>query len=162
MVKQTCRGAATPSLLRLVHDTLSSFVAACAPYMGQPGAAQLGSGFATAVVEVSTNIIRHAYPPKAPGQMILHLWLYADRVEATFEDMGSLFVPAEVALSLEDTLGDDLTQFPEGGFGLQIAHASVDVVEYTRRDDEVNQWRLIKWHHDTPDDATTQDPPSAA
>ncbi len=99
-------------------------------------------GLRTAVIEIATNIIRHAYPPGAPtGALRLLLQLYADRVEAHLSDDG-------IPYSLPETLFmpdlDDLTDLPEGGFGLFLARQSVDQLTHTRTDQGANHWRLVK------------------
>ncbi len=48
--------------------------------------------FTTAVAEIASNIIRHAYPPvNSERPLYLRLRLYPDRVEARFIDRGMVF-----------------------------------------------------------------------
>jgi anti-sigma regulatory factor (Ser/Thr protein kinase) len=99
------------------------------------------SAFMTAVVEIATNIMRHAYPPGAsPGEISLALALYAERLEARFYDQGVEFeLHADIAPNLDDPLG-----LPEGGYGLFIARQALDTLEYQRTPAGENRWTLVK------------------
>ncbi len=73
--------------------------------------------------------------------MRLRLSLYVDRVEACFTDWGLAFNdlsrPPEVS-------GDDVFEVPEGGYGLSIARAALDRLDYHRTPRGTNSWRLVK------------------
>jgi serine/threonine-protein kinase RsbW len=97
--------------------------------------------FMTAVVEIATNIMRHAYPAEeVAGMLELTLLLYAGRLEAHFRDQGIEFhPPSPTAPSVDDPLN-----LPEGGFGLLAARQSVNVLDYRRTGDGDNLWTLVK------------------
>jgi anti-sigma regulatory factor (Ser/Thr protein kinase) len=100
--------------------------------------------FVTAVVEIGQNILRHAHPDgrtEMGGLVAVQLRLCSDRLEARYSDRGIAFVPSDSAPSLDVELLDEL---PEGGFGLPLARASLDELEYCRTDAGENQWRLVK------------------
>lgn len=98
--------------------------------------------FDTAVMEIAGNILRHAYPPgHKPGNVKLRLRLYADRAEALLTDRGIPF--EEPAVASPDADADPL-DLPEGGYGLAIARAAVDRLEYSRRARGANRWQLVK------------------
>lgn len=97
----------------------------------------------TAVVEIATNIMRHAYPPDGTaGPLRVQLQLYMDRVEAHLSDDG-------IEFTLPDTLTpppiDDLLGLPEGGIGLFLARQSVDMLTHERTPQGANHWRLVKY-----------------
>ena len=105
--------------------------------------------FEAAVIEIANNIIEHAYPPGRPnGKMKIRLRAYRDRVEAIFTDRGVPFEePAAAPVREPDPLLADLADFEElgeGGRGIALARAAVDLVEYSRRARGANRWRLVK------------------
>lgn len=116
--------------------------------------------FMTAVVEIATNIIRHAYAAEAEGgELELALTLYENRLEARFCDQGAHFESAPKLLSPEgqssaapdpETLLnalddiDNIGDLPEGGFGLMVARQALDRLEYLRTEDGDNCWLLVK------------------
>jgi serine/threonine-protein kinase RsbW len=92
--------------------------------------------FELAVIEIAGNIVEHTLAADgAPGRRFT-LALVADdaRLLATFEDNGR---PAELDLSAVTMADVD----DENGRGLALALASVDRVEYFRRDGR-NVWEL--------------------
>jgi serine/threonine-protein kinase RsbW len=92
--------------------------------------------FELAVMEIAGNIVEHTLAADgAPGRRFT-LELVADdtRLLATFEDNGQ---PAELDLSAVTMADVD----DENGRGLALALASVDRVEYIRRDGH-NVWEL--------------------
>ena len=98
--------------------------------------------FRTAVVEIATNILRHAYPPgHAAAPVVFDLALYRDRLEARFHDSGVAFTPP-ARLGLPKL--DDLDELPEGGFGLYLAVSALDHLTYSRMPAGVNAWHLVK------------------
>ena len=108
--------------------------------------------FATAVWEVATNIVRHAYPPElgTAGRLRLRLRAYPERAVASFVDRGVAFVDRGIAGSRplgpcvgQD--GDDLLRLAEGSYGLPLVRDSVDRVDYRRTPDGTNYWRLVKY-----------------
>ena len=88
--------------------------------------------------------MRHAYPDDAvPARLQLRLRVYADRIEARFTDRGVPFsAPAEpVGTPAGDEL--DIPGIPEGGYGLALARAAVDRLDYHRTPGGLNRWRLV-------------------
>jgi len=96
----------------------------------------------TAIAEISTNIILHAYPDGmgTTSCIELRLRLYADRIEARLIDQG---VPYQLGATPSIQLDDPL-ELPEGGFGLAIVRAAVDRLTYHRTLAGTNCWRLTK------------------
>lgn len=97
--------------------------------------------FTTAVAEIGTNILRHAYDNLPVVSIGLRLRLYADCVEARLIDRGRPYTPRPPAVP---EIPDDIAALAEGGFGLTIACAAVDVLRYRRTTSGVNCWRLRK------------------
>jgi len=96
----------------------------------------------TAVMEIVGNVVRHAYPPgHKPGNVKLRLRLYADRVEALVTDRGVPFDEPAPKRPLDT--GAPLA-LPERGYGLAVARAAVDQLDYSRRARGSNRWRLVK------------------
>lgn len=96
--------------------------------------------FVTAVGEISANVVRHAYPA-GPGNMEMRLRWYGDRVEARFLDQGVPYRPPDHP---PPRVSDDLIDLPEGGYGLTIARAALDVLEYQQLQNGDNCWLLMK------------------
>ncbi len=97
--------------------------------------------FATAVVEIATNIVRYAYPAAVPrGDVCLRLRLYYNRVEARLSDRGIRYTPS----SPSELPELDETDLPEGGFGLALAALALDHLQYRRTPTGTNCWRLVK------------------
>ncbi len=97
----------------------------------------------TAVGELASNIVRHAYGANAlSGNMTLTLCGYGDRVEGTFLDAGAAYTgPPPQELRMPEPL--ELTELPEGGFGLRLTRAAVDELSYTRAAG-TNRWRFVR------------------
>ncbi|HEY3116111.1 MAG TPA: ATP-binding protein, partial [Chloroflexota bacterium] len=90
MVKTLVVKAATPAKIDAVHRALESFWSEVSRSVAgyEPG---VRPRVDTAVAEVASNIVRHAYPSSGPpGPMRLSLRSFSDRVEATFTDRGIL------------------------------------------------------------------------
>jgi anti-sigma regulatory factor (Ser/Thr protein kinase) len=85
--------------------------------------------------------VRHAYPGRANGRYRLRLLLFPGRVEARFYDWGDEF--HEPAPAPKEWPVDPL-DIAEGGYGLALARAMLDGLEYDRCDTEENRWRLVK------------------
>jgi serine/threonine-protein kinase RsbW len=96
---------------------------------------------ATAVVEVADNCIRHAYRDMPAGSMELRLRLYQDCVVARITDCGLALVSLPPPVELDLLAVEDL---PEGGYGLGLARAAVDRLDYRRTPNGTNCWRLLK------------------
>jgi anti-sigma regulatory factor (Ser/Thr protein kinase) len=125
-----------------IHAALARFWPSAAAEGAEP-AAEWRAAFETAVMEVAGNVLRHAYPPgHKPGNVKLQLRLYDDRVEALLTDRG---IPFEEPPALAADLADlDVLDLPEGGYGLSIARAALDRLEYSRLARGANRWRLVK------------------
>lgn len=94
--------------------------------------------FVVGAVEVFTNIIRHGQGllPGAPIELLIH-----DTTDALTMDMvhlGAAFTPPE---KVEEA---DLSNLPEGGFGLTIIRNSCDWVDYLHHQG-VNTVRMTRW-----------------
>ena len=138
--------------LAAVHTALERFWGATQTGAVGTSDSDWRARFATAVWEVATNVVRHAYPPelRAPGRLRLRLRAYTDRAVASFVDRGVAFVDRGVASSrpLELSLGQDddgLQELAEGSYGLPMVRNSVDRVDYRRTPDGANYWRLVKY-----------------
>ncbi len=126
------------------HGLLERYWRAAGGRLPCPPDARWRALFDSSVAEIAANIVRHAYrPADRPATFHVSLRCYGDRMEAVLVDNGVPYVlvpmvdPTDMAKSLE-TL--DL----EGGWGLPIAHAAADDVEYTRSEDGWNMWRIDK------------------
>lgn len=107
--------------------------------------APLFDAFKTAVIEIATNILRHAYPPNDPNaSLTFKLMLFDRQLEAIFYDHGIAFThPLEGhSPNLDDI--DDILDVPEGRYGLFLALQALDSLNYSRSDAGINEWHLIK------------------
>jgi serine/threonine-protein kinase RsbW len=141
----TIVATATPTALDQVHDALDRCGWALDALPRSP-AAGWRDLFRTAIAEIATNIIRHAYPPDAPrGTFHLRLVITSDSLMAVFTDDGLEWAPRE-APGVVDPMS-----LPEGGLGLIVARAAVDDLEYQRDADAgANVWRLVKRFQEGP------------
>jgi serine/threonine-protein kinase RsbW len=163
---------ATAARLQDVHDALARFWAAVARSLGSAPPGAWRAAFETAVAEVAANIVRHAYPPGfPPGTMRFRLHAYRDAIEARFADHGVGFqappappapgndaprhplapqpapaAPDAAGAAGEDDLDDLLAalELVEGGYGLPLAQAALDTLDYHRSARGENEWRLVK------------------
>ena len=134
---------AIPESLAALHDLLARFwvlVERVAPVRPPD---ELRARFATAVIEIGGNIIRHAYPLGESGTLELRLRAWHDRLEARFTDRGVRYDPPPSPES--PAVFDDgaVAALPEGGFGLALARSAVDALDYDRADDSENHWTLV-------------------
>ena len=142
LVEETLVVPAKPEELAAVHAAVERFWHAVDGALAQPPDHECRMRFAIAVVEIATNIIRHAYPTGTQsGAMQLCLRAYADRAVACFTDQGVAFPGSLEAGSVPDL---DASELPEGGYGLALARASLDRLDYSRTPDGQNRWRLLK------------------
>ena len=134
--------AATASELGALHVALNRFWACVDQVAPRPLDTVWRLELTTAIAEVGTNIILHAYPngTGAAGCIGLRLRLYADRIEARLIDQGVAYQP-QAARSISH---NDLFALREGGFGLVIVRTAVDRLSYYRTPAGTNCWRLIK------------------
>jgi anti-sigma regulatory factor (Ser/Thr protein kinase) len=129
---------AAPESLAAVHAALDRFwrrVEKCGIAVDDETRFEL----ATAIGELSGNVVRHAYPA-GPGELRLTLRLRDNALEAVVTDRGRPLsgLPPARDLHAIDPLG-----LTDGGFGLDLVRAAVDRVEYARAR-KVNRWRLVK------------------
>ena len=95
--------------------------------------------FRTAVAEIASNIVRHAYPPsQAVRPFELKVLVYVDRLEAQFVDRGAGWETGS------EPVPPDPLDLPEGGMGLAVARGALDELSYRREPDGTNVWRLLK------------------
>ena len=133
---------ATGAGLEALHGGLERFWAALEPALPRPLADPWRLRFATAVAEVGANIVRHAYLATAGERPLsLRLVAYADRAEGCFLDRGVAVDERRLALPAAPI---DPWSLPEGGLGLPLTRAALDVLEYRRLPGGENQWRLMK------------------
>ena len=124
-----------------MHAALARFWANAAAEGARPSE-EWRARFETAVIEIAGNVLRHAYPPgHKPGGVKLRLRLYGDRAEALLTDHG---IPFEEPPARSDPSERDPLDLAEGGYGLAIARAALDRLDYSRRARGANRWRLVK------------------
>jgi anti-sigma regulatory factor (Ser/Thr protein kinase) len=100
--------------------------------------------FETAVGEIVTNIMRHAYAsPSTGGEVSIDIDGFGDRVEATLQDRGEPYSGSPIPDAQMPADSVDALDLPEGGWGLALTLAAVDHLSYTR-DADINCWRLVK------------------
>lgn len=93
-----------------------------------------------AVTEICSNIIRHGHPHDPEHQFTMTLRGTARGVEVEIRDEGPAFSFEHRTMPRVDVALEDL---PEGGFGMALVEAFMDVVEYSR-EGHVNVIRLVK------------------
>lgn len=141
LVDITVTATAGPEALAAIHAALARFWEQVADAAPDAPDEPWRWRFATAVLEIAANIVRHAFPPgRAPGLMRLRLRWYPDRAVAVFADGG---VPCEVSLRNLRAPADVLAS-QEGGLGLWVAMTALDRLEYRRVRGTANRWRLVK------------------
>ena len=127
-----------------VHTLLSQYWTVVEEALPCPVDATWRALFDTAVCEIAGNIVRHAYSDN-PGSATFHVSFdcYPDGMEATMRDRGSPYVlmPAIGRPDMRDAL-DNIEL--DHGWGLPIAHAASDGLEYERLPDGHNQWVISK------------------
>jgi anti-sigma regulatory factor (Ser/Thr protein kinase) len=91
------------------------------------------------IVELITNIVKHAYDHDPSFRIHVLFSLYADRFTIDMIDSGESFEGEIKQLDDLDPLNP-----PEGGLGLHIISAVMDVVDYKRLEPSRNRWHLEK------------------
>jgi anti-sigma regulatory factor (Ser/Thr protein kinase) len=135
---------ATADNLARVYATLAQFWTEFGRCLPTPPDATWRAYVETAVGEIVSNIVRHAYGSTTTrGEMSIALHGYRDRVEATFRDRGLPYAGSPVDDARKLSADIDALDLPEGGWGLAMTLAAVDDLRYTR-DAEVNCWRFLK------------------
>jgi serine/threonine-protein kinase RsbW len=133
--------AAVAEELDAIHAASDRFWSVVDATLARPPSQDWRLRFTTALAEIAANIVRHAYPAGAArGPMRLRLRLYDDRVVASFADHGIRFTPPAMA-GAPRSGGSELA---EGGYGLALARASLDRLEYRRTPSGINCWRLMR------------------
>ena len=131
------------SHLQKFYEKLDRFWLNVEKTLGKRPCNRIQLSFTTAIVEIASNIIRHAYPIELPvGYLCLRLRLYDDYYEALLLDKGIMFTPPPIQPLVSSQV--NVWDLPESGFGLHIARSSVDKLDYSRHSDGTNQWQLIK------------------
>lgn len=130
--------------LPAVHDVLHRFWTEAATVLPRSGPSSWRLEFGTALLEIASNIFRHAYPPEQrPASFSLQLRLFPQCAVAVLTDTGVALPVRLPASRLPDPLALDLDDLPEAGMGLAVAQAAVDELDY-QRDGDANVWRLSK------------------
>lgn len=157
LVEERVRLAPRSQAIDHLHAALDRFWSADATAHDEPDP-RWRLEVTSSIVEVGTNIVDHAIPTAATATPIeLCLRSYPDRVEARFLDRGLPYLaplrseraePAGPAGSADDASavdsGGDVDGLPESGFGLTIARAALDTLEYHRSGRGTNVWHLVK------------------
>lgn len=91
------------------------------------------------IVELMTNIVKHAYDHDPSFRIHALFSLYTDRFVIDMIDSGESFEGEIKQLADIDPLNP-----PEGGLGIHIISAVMDVVDYKRLEPSRNQWHLEK------------------
>lgn len=126
-------GFAIPEGLAELHDLLEH--AAAEHRTVDPTDLML---FETAVIEIASNVVRHARPTGRVHWQF-ELLISESDLEATLRDDGLAF-EGPVEREMPD-------QLAEGGRGLALANSMLDELAYVREDDR-NLWRMVR--HRTP------------
>ena len=94
-----------------------------------------------AVDEACTNVVRHAFPDGADGEMTVVFRPTGDGLEVTIQDQGVPFDPKEgVKIAHEKRSHDPAS----GGMGLLLIDRLTDAVRYCRDPRLGNRFTLIK------------------
>jgi len=97
------------------------------------------AGIELACVELTSNIIRHAYENQPGNSIRIEAIAYPLEMTLTFYDQGKPFDPAAVP-------APELDGSKEGGMGIYIIEKSVDEITFSRNENGENCARmLIRW-----------------
>jgi serine/threonine-protein kinase RsbW len=99
--------------------------------------AEAEAGLVTAVGELCSNAIRHAYGGAAGGAIRLAVHRTADRLEIEVEDFGEPFDPGGYR-------APDLATAPVRGLGLHIARTLADELRCDVGRPRGTRWTLVK------------------
>jgi anti-sigma regulatory factor (Ser/Thr protein kinase) len=91
------------------------------------------------IVELMTNIVKHAYDHDPSFRIHALFSLYADRFTIDMIDSGESFEGEIKQIADIEPLNP-----PEGGLGIHIISTVMDVVDYKRLEPSRNQWHLEK------------------
>jgi len=135
--------SSTATLLVPAHPSYLSLIGTMVKWFGHPaGLSKEQTGeLEVAVDEACTNVIRHAFPEGAKGEITIVCSPVADGLLVRILDQGKLFDPqqgSKIAMAKR-------TQDPaSGGMGLSLIRQLVDKVQYQWDEREGNQLTLIK------------------
>ncbi len=133
---------ATPEALTRLHTYLQEFWEKLPQNYAAAMDEEWQMLFTTAVAEIMSNIIAHAYEkPDCVGPITFHLLLYTDRVAGEFTDQGICWT-GQLCQCLRSA--GDISQLAESGRGLYIAQATTDDLRYWRSNDGENHWVVVK------------------
>ena len=133
---------ATPEALTRLHAYLQEFWEGLPQDYASVLDEQWQMLFTTAVAEISSNIITHAYnESESPGSMTFHLLLYTDRVAGEFTDQGISWA-GQLNRCLPSA--GDISQLAENGRGLHIVQAITNELKYWSSSDGENHWLVVK------------------
>ena len=101
--------------------------------------------YETALAEALNNVVEHSYGEQAKGNINIHIATDNDNLEVAIEDYGKGMEPEKFnSVKPEfDVDPDDLDSLPEGGFGIKILKAVMDLASY-ERDKNSNRLILVK------------------
>lgn len=135
---------AGPDGLERVHEVLAEYWRSVDASRCCVADATWRALFESAVAEIAGNIVRYAYPePTGDDRFRITLQCFTDRMEAILLDQGVPYdlEPPVRSADMRDALDDfDL----DHGWGLPIAYAATDSLEYERLPGGYNRWRLDK------------------
>jgi anti-sigma regulatory factor (Ser/Thr protein kinase) len=129
---------ASATQLGFVHSALERFWVGMTPLVTDVPDDQWRSSFTTALMEIMSNVFQYAYP-SCPGVVAIRLASYHDRARACVVDRGVAFDAL-----LESAQIPDVETLAEGGYGLALARACLDRLDYCRTADGHNRWSLEK------------------
>jgi anti-sigma regulatory factor (Ser/Thr protein kinase) len=130
--------------LDTLHALLEAFWTTVNSVMPDRADARWRALFDSAVGEIAGNIVRHAYPEVQPAERFrISFACFPDRMRATMLDRGTPYVliPATGIPDMREAL---LNADLDHGWGLPIAHAASDDLEYTRQANGDNRWVITK------------------
>jgi len=94
-----------------------------------------------AVDEACTNVIRHAFPGTADGEMTVICSASPNGLEVTIQDKGKPFDPEHGVEIARDKRSRDPAS---GGMGLLLIRQLTDAVRYQWDEEQGNQFTLVK------------------
>lgn len=97
--------------------------------------------FKVAADEICTNIINYGFKGRDPGMISLFFDVYDRQARLVIRDDGIYFPPDQAK---KPDLGPDWESKEMGGLGLYFVSKLMDEVTYSRTEEDVNQFILIK------------------
>nr|WP_244962843.1 ATP-binding protein [Cryobacterium roopkundense] len=128
----TLRLHVPPDTVNAVHDLLENV------WADEPDVSLIDRiSFETAVIELASNIIRHAEADTDAGiTCILRLEISADRIQATLRDTGTAGLVGLPSVDMPD-------ESAESGRGIPLIQALVHELDYNR-DGNMNEWHITR------------------